>query len=250
MPGARHPQPDRAEHVLDHGRAEDRVVDVVGVRGHEVVVALRPGLVVAVAEEHELELGADVGVPPALGQAAELAAQDLARRGRRRAAVLPLEVGDDEHRPLEPRHPPQRRQVGAEHEVAVPGLPGGHGEALHRVHLHVDGEQVVAPLGPVAGHLVDEEGRVQSLPRSRPCMSVITRSTVSIAPDSTSPQLVQRERHVRFIYCRRDGSQAPGDRHPRLRCAGRVRPWQRLRSVVAPAGGTPSGVRRRAGSRC
>ena len=77
--GPGHAEPDRADDVLDHGRAEDRVVDVVRVRGDQVVVALRPGLVEAVAEEHELELRSGLGRPSPLGQPVELAAQDLAR---------------------------------------------------------------------------------------------------------------------------------------------------------------------------
>ena len=57
-----------------------------------------------------------------------------------------------------PRHQPQRREVGAEHEVAVAALPARHRVAVDRVHLDVDGEQVVARLGGVRHHLVEEVG--------------------------------------------------------------------------------------------
>ena len=67
-----------------------------------------------------------------------------------------LDVGEAEHRALEPRHWAQRGQIGLEHEVAVARLPAGKREARQRGHLHVDGEQVVARLGAVSSDLVDE----------------------------------------------------------------------------------------------
>ena len=83
-------------------------------------------------------------------------------RGDHRAPVLPLQVGDDQRRPLEPGHPPQRGHVRLEDEVAVAGVPRRHLEPLHRVHVDVHGQQVVAALGSVLLDLLDEEGRVQA----------------------------------------------------------------------------------------
>jgi hypothetical protein len=57
----------------------------------------------------------------------------------------------------------QGRHVGGKLEVAVAAGPRRHRVALHRVHVHVDREQVVAALGAVLGHLVEEVARGQSL---------------------------------------------------------------------------------------
>ena len=81
---------------------------------------------------------------------------------------------------------PQRREVGAEHEVAVAAVPARHLEARLRRHVDVDAEQVVAALGAVLGDLAHEGGASRRLPCSRPCMSVIAITTVSMRPASTS----------------------------------------------------------------
>ncbi len=62
-----------------------------------------------------------------------------------------------------PRDVSQRVQIGLEHEVAVAALPRRHRVAVHGVHLDIDGEQVVAPLGTVLDDLVDEVPGGQSL---------------------------------------------------------------------------------------
>jgi hypothetical protein len=49
------------------------------------------------------------------------------------------------------------------HEIAVASLPAGHAIAIDGVHVDVHGQQVVAPLGAVGQHVVDEVGRVQAL---------------------------------------------------------------------------------------
>jgi hypothetical protein len=53
--------------------------------------------------------------------------------------------------------------VGPHDHVAVPAVPRGHRIAIDRVHVDVDGEQVVAALGRVSEHLVDEVLRVDAL---------------------------------------------------------------------------------------
>ena len=79
---ARHAEPDRAHDRLDHRRAEDRVVDVVGVGGPQVAPALGARRLVGLVEEDELELRARVGVPAALARRARAggAAPAAARR--------------------------------------------------------------------------------------------------------------------------------------------------------------------------
>jgi hypothetical protein len=55
-----------------------------------------------------------------------------------------------------PGDPAQRVEVGPHDEVAVAALPRGHGVAVDGVHVDVDREQVVAALGAVLHHLVEE----------------------------------------------------------------------------------------------
>lgn len=78
---ARHLVADAAQQRFDAAGAEDGVVDVVLVDRRQVAVAAVPGLFVGVLEDDELELGADVGRVAVLGEAFQLAAQDLAGRG-------------------------------------------------------------------------------------------------------------------------------------------------------------------------
>ena len=102
-------------------------------------------------------------VQPALGQPGQLAAKDLPRRRHHLRAVLPLEVGHQVDGGLVPRDRAKRVQVRLHHEVPVAVRPGGHLVAVHGVHVHVHGEQVVAALRHVLGHLVEEVGGRQPL---------------------------------------------------------------------------------------
>ena len=74
-----------------------------------------------------------------------------------------LHIGETQRRAFKPRHRPQRRQIGLEHEVAVARLPAGQGEARDRGHLHIDREQVVAGLGSVRGNLIDKGLGIETL---------------------------------------------------------------------------------------
>ena len=82
---------------------------------------------------------------------------------------MPEDVAEHERRRLEPRDPPQRAQVGLDGEVAVSLLPARDLVPRHRVHLHLEREQVVAALDGVLGlHLLDEELTVQALAHQPP----------------------------------------------------------------------------------
>jgi hypothetical protein len=165
------------------------------------VVALLARRVVRLPEEEELELGADVRDEPALGQPVELAAQDLARRGRDGPPVLPLDVAYDERRPLEPRDPPEGLDVRPEHEIAVARLPRRHLEPLHRLHVDVDRQQVVAALGPVGCDLVAEERRVKALALETALhVRHHQEDGVDLAPLHVGAQLVESQGHAPFIY--------------------------------------------------
>ena len=163
-----HAVADAADQRLHAGGAEQRVVDVVEVRRVQIAIALVPRLLVGVLEDQELELGARVGAPAALGQARELPAQDLARGGDHVRAVEPGDVGQAHHRALLPGHGAQRVEVWLEQHVAVAALPRGHRVALDRAHVDVDRQQVVAALRPVLGHLVEEVRRRQALALQAP----------------------------------------------------------------------------------
>ncbi len=58
--------------------------------------------------------------------------------------VFGLQVAQHDGRSVEPTGVPQRAQVGHEVKVAVTLLPVGKFVARDRLHLHVDGEQVIA----------------------------------------------------------------------------------------------------------
>ena len=201
---ARHAEPDRAHDRLDHRRAEDRVVDVVGVGGPQVAPALGARRLVGLVEEDELELGARVGRPAALGEALELAAQHLARRGGDGRAVVPEQVALHHDGALEPRDAPQRREVGHEDEVAVAALPRRHRVARHRVHVDVDREQVVAALGAVLGDAVDERAGGQPL-ALQAALHVAHRDDDGVDPAARDlgVQLLQRQHARRVRHARR-----------------------------------------------
>jgi hypothetical protein len=80
--GARHRVADAPQQRLDPGRAEQRVVDVVEVRGHQVRVVLALGVLVGVPEDEELQL-----VPVIARQPCSASRSDCARRTCRGAGV-------------------------------------------------------------------------------------------------------------------------------------------------------------------
>src|SRR3989442_1347700 len=94
---------------------------------------LRMRLRVAVLEEVELQLGAEHGQVAALERPLDLAFQDLPRRFDDGLSVLPGNVANDEGRPVEPRDPPERLDVGNEVKVTVPLLPVRHRVTRDRV---------------------------------------------------------------------------------------------------------------------
>jgi hypothetical protein len=78
------------------------------------------------------------------------------------------DVADHERRAVQPGDPPQRLKVGHDPEVAVALLPVGHLVPGDRLHLHVEGEQVVAALDAVLGDVVEEVLDVDPLSEQPP----------------------------------------------------------------------------------
>jgi hypothetical protein len=158
-----HPVADLPHEGLVVGRGEDVVVEDVGDGGRQVQVVLRVRLRVGLLQEVELELGAEHRHVAELACALDLPLQHLAGRGRHGSAVVPGHVAEDERGRLEPGNSPERGQIGAKTEVAVTLLPACDAVAGHRVHLHLEGEQVVTALHAVLGHvLLQEELRMQA----------------------------------------------------------------------------------------
>ena len=151
-----HATPDRPEVLLVHRGGEDVVVEDVRDRRGEVLEVLLPGLGVALLVEVELELGGCVRREAHLLRPLVHGDQDLAGRGDHRVPSWLTTSASTSAVAVEPRDPPQRRHVGLDPEVAVALLPVRHLVAGERLHLHVEREQVVAALDPVAGHLVEE----------------------------------------------------------------------------------------------
>jgi hypothetical protein len=121
------------------------------------------------AEEIELELAAHHRRETERGGTLELRLEHLARRGLHRRPVVPLHVAEHERRPLEPGDPAEGGQVRPDVEVAVALLPARERIAGHGVHLHLEREQVVAPLHPVLRvHLVEEELGLETLAHQPP----------------------------------------------------------------------------------
>jgi hypothetical protein len=144
-------------------RGEHVVVEDVRHRRRQAAVVLPVRLGVGLAEQEELELGAEQRLEPERTRPLDLPREHLARRGPDRRAVVPRHVGEHERRRLQPGDPPQRRQVGHEPEVAVAALPARDLVARNGVHLHLEREQVVAALDPVLDGVVEEELRLQAL---------------------------------------------------------------------------------------
>ncbi len=155
--GAIHAVADVAQQRLHAAGREQRVVDVVVAGRVEVDVLLLPGIPVAVLEDDELEFRAHERAEALLGQAVELALEDLPGVGCDGCAVEPGQVGRDECRARQPRHQAQGVDVRHHRHVAVAPLPAGDRVSAHGVHLDIDGEQVVAALGAVLGELLQEE---------------------------------------------------------------------------------------------
>ena len=135
-----------------------------GTDGVRLAVVLRVRLRVALLEEEELELGAEHRL--------EARARAPARPAPRAPAAATAPTGEPSCQSTSQSTSAVasshgiRRSVarsGCEPEVAVPALPARHRVAGHRVHLHLEREQVVAALDAVLDRLVEEEVRVQAL---------------------------------------------------------------------------------------
>ena len=178
------------------------VVLEVPAGGLEVAVVLLRRLAVARLEEVVLELGAGIAGEAELLRRVDLAAQDRARRdGDVVVRLLALHVAEHEGGLVEPARDAQRRQVGHQVDVAVAELPVGELVARHRLHLHVDGEQVVAGVAAVRRDLVEEHLGVEALAhQAAVVVGEAGEHGLDLALRHHALQLLQRQHAAGFIH--------------------------------------------------
>jgi hypothetical protein len=119
--------------------------------------------VIGLVDDVEFEFRGGHGRPALFGQSRDLPLQDGARRmGQLFMAAMVEQVGQHQGGPLEPGHPAQAFHDRLDDEVAVAERPGRRLIAGHRLHFHVDRQQIVAAVG-LLDHAVEEEARRHAL---------------------------------------------------------------------------------------
>ena len=156
------------------------------------------GFCIGLLQEVELKLGAEHGLEAELACPLDLRFQHLARRRPHRRPIPPCDVREDQRGRLQPGNTPKRREVGDQLEVAVPAFPAGHLVAGHRVHVHVDGEQVVAPFGALTARCrLNEELGVDTLAHQAALhVGEGDDDGVDLAPLDRGGQLIARQQLV------------------------------------------------------
>ena len=167
-PGGRHLVADPSQQRLDPRTAEHRVVVVVEVGRLEVPVALVPGVLVGVPETMNSSSVPAFATRPRSSSRASWRRRICRGDAMTSVAVGPGQIRHQEHRPGVPGDGPQRVQVGLHLEVPVAPLPRRHRVARDGVHLDVNCQQVVAALGAVLEHHVEEVRRGQALALETP----------------------------------------------------------------------------------
>ena len=81
---------------------------------------------------------------------------------RQIVVVVVEHVGEHQRGAFQPRHAPQRRQVGLHDEIAIALVPARRRVAGHRLHVDVVGEQIVAAVRLLM-RAVDEILRLEAL---------------------------------------------------------------------------------------
>ena len=169
-PGTAHVVAHLTDEPLVLRRLQHVVIHDVGRAGSGIAVSALGQVVERILEEVELELRAGLDLIPLCGGLGDLILEDLARSdGDRLARLLVGDVAEHHRGLVDPRAPPEGREVRDHPEVPVAGLPAGVLVARERLHLHVDRQQVqtgVEPLG--AQDLLDEEVREHALAHVAP----------------------------------------------------------------------------------
>jgi hypothetical protein len=147
-----------SDDVFVAGGLQDVVVlREIGVRAQGGVPA-RVGLFVRVAVQIELDLATDHGQETHRCRGFHLAPKNGARSDLHQLTGLGgKQIAHDQCGAGHPRKHTHGVPVGARDHVAVPLVEAGESEARGGVVLDVAGEQVVAVLGAVIGHVIHEE---------------------------------------------------------------------------------------------
>jgi hypothetical protein len=153
---ARHLPAQSPDDRLVAGGLHRVVVDAVIARRLQPGVARCIRVVVGGVEEEEFQLAGRLAGQAERGQAVHLLAEHGARRLDDGLAVLVVQVADDHRGGGLPGEQAHGGKVGLHAEVAEPGLPVGQREAVERVHLDVEGEEVIAAVRAAVGDVVEE----------------------------------------------------------------------------------------------
>ena len=223
------------ERLVEAGSEQVRVGHVPG-GGAQLRVPVRMCLCVALAQEEELELRADLGLEAGRSGPFDLLRQDPSRRLLDGASVEPARVADHERRRLVPGDAPERAEIRAQQEVAVAELDARDRVAGRRVRLDIEGEERVAHvdsalcmLGEIAaGRALADEAAVHVDERDD---DRVDRPRLDLGA-----QLVEREHRQmvdRKVWCRR------GRRRPSMRtgsCLVRIGRYVRGTSMASSDG--------------
>ena len=235
---------DAAQQRLDARGAQHRVVDVVAVGRRQPAIGAVPRLLVAVVEDHELELGAGVGLPAALGQARELARAGPGAARRRPASRPPIR-----RRPGTARCPRatscgtacRGRASSRSRRSRAPSSTSRSRRRCSCRRRRRAGSCSPRRRGrpPIAG----TTARVRRLPCRRPCMSVRASRTVSMSPAAISAFSSSRVMAARpYLAARTSVRELWSRRHTNARARRHHRPPG---ARARPAGGRAAAARGR-----
>ena len=146
-----------AHQLILFGALENMVILVVIADRLEVVVVLGLGRCEGLVEQVQLDLRAAHHREAGLLRPRELALQHAPRRDLDHLFLLGEQVAQHHRGARQPGRPPQRREIGHAVEIAIAGLPAGVLVAGDDIHLHIAGQQVVAGVHAIVGHMIHEE---------------------------------------------------------------------------------------------
>ena len=148
----------RADERLVIAGGEDVVVEDVRHRRRQIPVVLGMRLCVGLLDEEELQLGAEHRLVAKGSCPLHLRFEHLPGRRPDGRAVIPGHVTEDKCCALQPGNAAHGREVGNHREVAVAALPARDLIPGYRVHLHLEGEEIVAALDRILVlHLLEKE---------------------------------------------------------------------------------------------
>ena len=250
--GCLHVGSDGPDEALVVACGEHVVVEVVGHRGCEVLVALGVRLRERLLEEVELKLGPEHGLEPERPGALDLVAKHLAWRRPDRVVVVPRDVAEHEGGRLQPGDPAQGGEIGHEVEVAEAALPAGHRVTGSRVHLHIHREQVVAALDRLtSGRAGKKVLGIEALPHQPPLHvgeggdDCVDRTALDLALELLDGQHQRRARETKRSNSSRAQLSSP-ESSSGWHCTATIRPSSD--SIPSTVPSSPRAVVRRPGA--